>query len=201
VWEESGRVRFELEIKSEFNWKTESRKIRRLEIVSDKIEGGDSKREVIRICFSHPTKKNEFVWGSPWEAAMLGLKLHESSWKLTGEGKEKGRRGGAGGRLGRGKLRGAWGAAWGKGLQKGGAARALCSSGCSVLVGCAAWGRKGEEGEGEEEREKKKKKRRKRKEKNMENFLNLKISKKIKDTLWSWSKIILVQKNYMSNYK
>jgi hypothetical protein len=39
----------------------ESRKIRILEFVSDKIEGGDSKREVIRIHFDHPMKKNEFV--------------------------------------------------------------------------------------------------------------------------------------------
>jgi hypothetical protein len=39
----------------------ESRKIQRLEFVSDKIEDRDSKREVIRIRFYHPTKKNEFV--------------------------------------------------------------------------------------------------------------------------------------------
>jgi hypothetical protein len=39
----------------------ESRKIQRLEFVLDKIEGGDSKREVIRIRFGHTTKKNEFV--------------------------------------------------------------------------------------------------------------------------------------------
>jgi hypothetical protein len=35
-----------------------SHKIRRLEFVSDKIEGGDSNREVVCIHFSHPTKKN-----------------------------------------------------------------------------------------------------------------------------------------------
>jgi hypothetical protein len=29
-------------------------------LVSDKIEGGDSKREVVRPHFDHPTKKNEF---------------------------------------------------------------------------------------------------------------------------------------------
>jgi hypothetical protein len=39
----------------------ESHKIQRLEFISDEIEGEDCKREVICICFSHPTKKNEFV--------------------------------------------------------------------------------------------------------------------------------------------
>jgi hypothetical protein len=38
-----------------------SRKIQRLEFVLDKIEGGDSKREIMCICFGHPTKKNEPV--------------------------------------------------------------------------------------------------------------------------------------------
>jgi hypothetical protein len=36
-----------------------SRKIRRLEFVLDKIEGGDIKREVGRTHFGHLTKKNE----------------------------------------------------------------------------------------------------------------------------------------------
>jgi hypothetical protein len=39
----------------------ESRKIQRLEFVSDKIEGEDHKREVICIRFGHPIKKNEIV--------------------------------------------------------------------------------------------------------------------------------------------
>jgi hypothetical protein len=30
----------------------------RLEFISDKIEGVDCKRKVVRICFSHSTKKN-----------------------------------------------------------------------------------------------------------------------------------------------
>ncbi len=38
-----------------------SRKIWRSEFVSDKIEGGDSKREVMCIRFGHPTKENEIV--------------------------------------------------------------------------------------------------------------------------------------------
>jgi hypothetical protein len=68
----------------------ESCKIRRLEFISDKIVGGDSKREVIRIRFGHPTKKNEFVRGSQWEATMAGL---EAPWELTEEGKERRGRG------------------------------------------------------------------------------------------------------------
>jgi hypothetical protein len=36
-----------------------SRKIQRLEFVSDKIEGGDRKREVVCIHFGCPTKKND----------------------------------------------------------------------------------------------------------------------------------------------
>jgi hypothetical protein len=36
-----------------------SHKIQRFEFVSDKIEGGDSKREVMYICFDYPTMKND----------------------------------------------------------------------------------------------------------------------------------------------
>jgi hypothetical protein len=39
----------------------ESCKIQRLEFISDKIEGGDYKRKVICIHFSHPTKKNKIM--------------------------------------------------------------------------------------------------------------------------------------------
>jgi hypothetical protein len=38
-----------------------SRKIRRLEFVSDRIEGGDCKGEAMCICFSYPKKKIELV--------------------------------------------------------------------------------------------------------------------------------------------
>jgi hypothetical protein len=36
----------------------ESRKIQRLEFVSDKIEGRGSKGKVVRSLFGHPKKKN-----------------------------------------------------------------------------------------------------------------------------------------------
>jgi hypothetical protein len=65
----------------------ESHKIQRLEFISDKIEGGDCKREVICISFGHPTKKNglcealhgrgpwselERPWEAPWGARRRG---------------------------------------------------------------------------------------------------------------------------------
>jgi hypothetical protein len=37
-----------------------SHKIQKLELVLDKIEGEDSKREVVRTRFGYPMKKNEF---------------------------------------------------------------------------------------------------------------------------------------------
>jgi hypothetical protein len=104
----------------------ESRKIRRLEIVSDKIEGGDSKREVIRIRFDHPTKKNEFVWSSPWEAAMAGL---EAPCELTGEGKEKGKERRGRGARPRGSCRGAP-------MEGGGAARGGAMELQPLFSGC-----------------------------------------------------------------
>jgi hypothetical protein len=62
----------------------------------------------------------------------------------------------------------------------------------------------------EKRREEKEEKRRKRKEKKKGKnerkkernfFSNLEISKKIKDTLRSWSKIIFVEERYLLNYK
>jgi hypothetical protein len=96
---------FELEIKSEFSWKTKSRKIRRLELISDKIEGRDRMREVMCIRFGHPMKKNEIVWGSPWEASHgRSWSSMAGHWELAGEGKEgKGEDGGGGGGTGVGR--------------------------------------------------------------------------------------------------
>jgi hypothetical protein len=153
---------------SEFNWKTESCKIQRLEFISDKIEGGDSKREVICIHFGQPTKKNEIVWGSPWEAAMAGL---EAPWELMGSSQERGRKGeweeGQGARLGERE-----------GYRRGGMwARTCCSVRAAVpllmLLLLLAWE---ETGRRKKRREREKKRKgRKRKEKNIENFSNLKI--------------------------
>jgi hypothetical protein len=36
-----------------------SRKVWRLEAISDKIEDGDSKRKIVCIYVGHPTKKND----------------------------------------------------------------------------------------------------------------------------------------------
>jgi hypothetical protein len=110
-----------------------SRKIQILEFISDKIEGGDSKRDVMCIRFGHPTKKNELVRGSPWAGS------HDWSWNFRGSpwgahrrgerrGRGRGRGGTAMGKVGR--------APWGGGdLQEGGApwdsAQLLL---CSVLL-------------------------------------------------------------------
>jgi hypothetical protein len=41
------------------------------------------------IRFDHPTKKNEFVWDSPWEAAMARVRASMGAHgELTEEGKE-----------------------------------------------------------------------------------------------------------------
>jgi hypothetical protein len=45
-----------LEIKFEFILKMKSHKFLRLELVSEKIEAGDSKRKVVHILFSYPMK-------------------------------------------------------------------------------------------------------------------------------------------------
>jgi hypothetical protein len=79
-----------------------SHKIQILEFIPDKIKDGDSWRKVVRICFGHPTKKNDLGYSSPWTGS------HGRSWssmavhgELTGEGRggeRKGRE--AGGRMG-----------------------------------------------------------------------------------------------------
>jgi hypothetical protein len=133
------------------------------------------------IRFGHPTKKNELVWGSPWEAAMAGVGASMGAHgELTGEGKEGEGEGGEGGAprgrsMGRGRAAG--------GVPWGGWALFPCSCCCYVLSACCAWetGRR-------KERKKKRKEKKRKKEKNKEIF------RKIKDNLWSWSKNIFVQK-------
>jgi hypothetical protein len=165
----------------------ESRKIRRLEFVSDKIDGGDCKREVICIRFGHPSKKNEFVWGLHGRWPWPKLELHgRQPWGAHRRGERRGRR-----RGGRGRgLGAAWGAARGGGTKE--------VAGCSFMCCCAARGlccsweeeeKRKEKGEVKEKEGKEKEKKEKYgKFSKIENFW------KIKDNLWSWSKFILVQK-------
>jgi hypothetical protein len=68
----------------------ESRKIRRLEFVSDKIEDGGSKREVIRNRLVIPRRKSSLCEAPDGRRPWPDLKLHGSS-------PERGRRGGVGG--------------------------------------------------------------------------------------------------------
>jgi hypothetical protein len=162
-------LQFELEIKSEL--KKKSRKIQRLEFVSDKIEGGDCKREVMCTVLVIPWRKMslcEALHGRhPWSELEL-------LWEPIGGSPERGRRGGgrgeeAGAQLGGGMGRAAGGAPV---LQP----HCYCCvwDTCSLLlvVPCWMWGRRRkEEKKRKEEREGKK-----RKEKYWENFWNLKIS-------------------------
>jgi hypothetical protein len=69
------------------------RKIQRLELVSDKIEGGDSKRKVVHIHFGCPTKKGCLGFklsmeGQPWLEMELGGWRWELAWKRTDGGKK-----------------------------------------------------------------------------------------------------------------
>jgi hypothetical protein len=89
--------------------KNEIRKIRRLEFISDKFEGGDSKREVMCIHFGHPMKKNVLVWGFPWEGS------HGWSWSSMEGAMGTCQRGERGGRR-RGRGGAAGDAAWGRGV-------------------------------------------------------------------------------------
>jgi hypothetical protein len=168
----------------------ESRKIQRLKFVSDKIEGGDYKREVMCIYFDHPTKKNELVWDSPWEAAMAGVGAPLMAACQARERGERGeRRRWAGARLG--ARLGAWEWLLGGGAQEGG-----------LGVGCLCCSRACWSG-GRREGRRKQKERRKEKEEKKRYGKNFKLENfwKIKDNLWSWSKIIFYKKSYMSNYK
>jgi hypothetical protein len=162
-----------------------SRKIQILEFILDKIEGGDYEREVMCNHFGHPTKKNELVWGSPWEAAMAGVELIEGSHvELTGEGKE----GEGGGRVGR--RQGAWlGVAWEAARGTMGLLLPLfvraAAAGCFVLNELDV--RKERRKERRKRKEKEGKEKRKNKEKIWKIFQTWKFQRrKIKDNLWSW---------------
>jgi hypothetical protein len=181
-------------------------KIQILEFTSDKIEGGNCKREVMCICFDHPTKKNEVVWDSPWEGShgwsQSSIADHGELAREGKEGKGGGERRGAGvERHGEreGSRRGLVGVAW-----EGAAGAVSCSCCFSLLhVFCFYVSvRRRKQQEGEEKKGKKKKKRMKENNEKREQFVNMEIfRKKIKDNLWSWSKIIFVKEKYMSNYK
>jgi hypothetical protein len=136
-----------------------SRKIQILEFISDKIEGGDSKRDVMCIRFGHPTKKNELVRGSPWAGS------HDWSWNFRGSpwgahrrgerrGRGRGRGGTAMGKVGRAHGEGE---IYRRGVRHG--TRPSCSSVRSCCLRAVLFVRK------KEEREKKKKRKEKKRNK------------------------------------
>jgi hypothetical protein len=138
-----------------------SHKIQRLKFILNKIEGGDSKREVMCIHFGHPMKKNELVWGSPWEGS------HGRSWRSMADHGEL-----AGGEGERGHSCGVameWGRAAGGGAM---GARPCCSVWPPVLYTWEKAGRRSEEREEKQEENEKKKK--------WEKIVNMEISRKNK---------------------
>jgi hypothetical protein len=83
------------------------RKICRLEFVSDKIEGVDSKREVVCIRFGCPTKKKTLVRALHGRAVMAGVGAHGRSWESLPAREERGKGRGRGGHSWGGGTRGA----------------------------------------------------------------------------------------------
>jgi hypothetical protein len=76
------------------------RKIQKLEFVSDKIEGGNSKRKIVHICFGHLTNEKQ-----PWIELSIGRSHDQTSSSMSGHGgaRRRGKRGGRVGERGRGR--------------------------------------------------------------------------------------------------
>jgi hypothetical protein len=60
-----------------------SREIRRLELISDKIEAGDSKSKIMCICFGHPQRKMTLVGALYRRTAMAELELDNRQWEIA----------------------------------------------------------------------------------------------------------------------
>jgi hypothetical protein len=138
-----------------------SRKIKRLEFLLDKIEGGDSKRKVMLTHFAHPMKKSKLGWDSPWEGSHgRSWSSMEAPWGLAREGEG-----------GRGEGHG-WGCSLGRGRH--GNERRSSTLLLRLLPICGGapafctWEKAGRRKEKGEEKEKEGKEK-----KNMENFPNL----------------------------
>jgi hypothetical protein len=71
VREESGTIKIRIRDKIRIYLKNE---IQRLEFVSDKVEPGDNKREVMCMRFDCSPKKNDLVGALHRRAAMAGLR-------------------------------------------------------------------------------------------------------------------------------
>jgi hypothetical protein len=103
--------------------------------------------EVRCIHFGHPIKKNNFVWGSPWRAAMTRV---GAPWEAPWGARRKGRGGG------RRMREGAWLRVQlerhGEGLLGAAGCSWLFSVSCTLYVRSWTWGRR--EGGKREEKEK-----------------------------------------------
>jgi hypothetical protein len=147
-------------------------------LVSDKIEGVDSKREVVHLHFSCRMKKTEIGLGLPLWAAIAGLEsLIAGHGESAGEGVEGEERRGAGGATG---CVGGGGAMGSSCIGEGTRPFTPCFG--SVCPNCCV--RKKTTGRKEKRREGKEKKgRKKEKEKYGKTFQTWKFLEKIKDNL------------------
>jgi hypothetical protein len=147
-----------------------SRKIQRLEFVSDKIEGGIARGRSCAPVLVIPRRKMTLVRAPRGRAAMAGVGAPwEAKGELTGEGRERGR--------GRGGWLGGMGH---RGEAKSGAClvRPCCCAEKFMTVAYVGVAREEEE---KEEREKKKKRKRMKRKKKKK--YEKKIERKIKDNL------------------
>jgi hypothetical protein len=131
-----------------------SHKIQRLEFISDKIEGGDCKREVICIRFGHPTKKTRLCEALHGRAAVARV---GASMEPMGSSPESGK---VEGERGRG-LGCSWGA-MGRGCYGGGQPAIYLFVRAAALCSVLLYVERKKEG-GRRKREEKKRKERKRK--------------------------------------
>jgi hypothetical protein len=158
--EVSERIKIWIRDKIQFNWKMKSRKIRRLEFVSDKIDGGNCVREVMHTRFGHPTKKMSLVGTLHGRAAMTEVGAPwEAMGELVGEEKEGEGEGGEGVRL-RARLGGTM--EW---LHRELGAVSWLVVAAPLFGPVHAWGRTQEGGRRREQREKRRRSERKQKEK------------------------------------
>jgi hypothetical protein len=162
----------------------------------DKIEAGDSKREVICICFGHPTKKMVLVGALHGWAAMAGLEssmmgLVSSARREQMEGEEWNRRA---------RLLAMGGGRCHEGGCVGGARSLAVGETVRCVLVLVVLLR--EEEKEREEREKKRTKGREKEEKELGKFFEPRKFpwRKIKDNLWSRFKIKSIKERNRLNY-
>jgi hypothetical protein len=153
------------------------------------LRAGIERERLWAPVFVIPRRKTSLVEALYGRAAMAGV---GALWSTMGNSPERGERGTGGGEGGWGTMgRGCYGGARWLLLY-------LCCS-CAARAFCT-WEKARRREEKGEEKEKEKEEKEKKQKKKYEKISKLKIFKKIKDNLWSWSKIIFVQERNKLNY-